>query len=223
MAKNNHIVVFSHGFGVKKDDRGFFTDIADSLKNVESVLFDYNDIDEEKNQLTVKPFSEQAKILKKTLDNTKASNPNAVVDIVCHSQGAIVVALAQPAGIRKIILTAPPFSADIERMMSAFKSRPGTEINIQGISKLSRQDGSTTLVPPKYWAERENTHPMELYKQLAKLTELIIINANQDEILAKEDFSELENIEIINLDGNHGFKGEDRKKLLEVIASKIEP
>jgi hypothetical protein len=49
MSKNNHIVIFSHGFGVGKDDRGLFTDIADSLKNVESVMFDYNDIDEAKN------------------------------------------------------------------------------------------------------------------------------------------------------------------------------
>lgn len=65
MSKNNHIVIFSHGFGVGKDDRGLFTDIADSLKNVKSVMFDYNDIDDEKKQMTVSPFSEQVKRLQK--------------------------------------------------------------------------------------------------------------------------------------------------------------
>lgn len=185
MSQNNQIVVFSHGFGVKKDDRGLFPDIINSLKNTESIMFDYNDVDEEKNQLTIKAFSEQAEILKKALVNVKENNPDAIIDIICHSQGSIIAALAQPVGIRKIIFIAPPFSTDIERMMSSFKARPGTEINLDGISKLSRQDGSTTLVPSEYWAERENTNVMELYKKLAKLTELIIINANQDNILGE--------------------------------------
>ncbi|KKQ13539.1 MAG: hypothetical protein US30_C0013G0074 [Candidatus Moranbacteria bacterium GW2011_GWF2_36_839] len=32
MSQKNHTVIYSHGFGVKKDDRGLLTDIANSLK-----------------------------------------------------------------------------------------------------------------------------------------------------------------------------------------------
>ena len=38
MQPNKHIVIFSHGFGVRKDDRGLLTDIAKEIPEVESVL-----------------------------------------------------------------------------------------------------------------------------------------------------------------------------------------
>lgn len=200
---------------------GLFSDIADFLKDIKPVLFDYNDVAEEKNQITVKPFSAQVKILKKNLDDIKSSSSDAIIDIICHSQGAIIAALAKPDGIRKIIFISPPANLNIERMINRFKSRPGTEINMQGISKALRSDGSITIIPSEYWTERENTRPIEIYKQLAGLTELIIINAKQDDVLDKHDFSDLNEAEIINLDGDHNFNGDNRKKLLKVIADKI--
>lgn len=221
MSQKNHIVIYSHGFGVKKDDRGLLTDIADYLKNVESVLFDYNEIDEEKNQLTVKAFSGQVRILKKNIADARTNNPDATVDIICHSQGSVIVALAKPEGIRKIIFIAPPFGVGIEKMMRRFNSRPGTEIDMKGISKITRSDGSLTFVPAQYFTERVDVNPVELYKNLSELTELIVINANQDEVLDENNISELGKAEIINIDGNHGFRGDNRKNLLKIIANKI--
>lgn len=221
MSQKNHIVIYSHGFGVKKDDRGLLTDIANSLKNVESILFDYNDIDEEKNQLTARPFSEQVEILKKKIADARENNPDAIIDIICHSQGSVIVALAKPEEIRKVILIAPPFSAGIEKMVRRFNSRPGTEINMQGISKITRSDGSLTIVPAQYFSERAEVNPKELYEKLSELTELIVINAKQDEVLDENNISDLGKAEIININGNHGFSGDSRKNLLEIIASKI--
>jgi hypothetical protein len=43
---NKHIVIYSHGFGVRKDDRGLFTDIAATLPSAEHIMFDYNQVDE---------------------------------------------------------------------------------------------------------------------------------------------------------------------------------
>ena len=43
---NGHIVIFSHGFGVRQDDCGLFTAIAKQLPNVEPIMFDYNHFDE---------------------------------------------------------------------------------------------------------------------------------------------------------------------------------
>jgi hypothetical protein len=221
MAENKHIIIFSHGFGVGKDDRGLFTDIADALKNVEAVMFDYSDIDEAKNQTTVRPFSEQAKLLESHLADAKASNPSAVVDIICHSQGAVAASLANLTGARKVIFIAPPFASDATRMMKMFQSRPGTKIDLAGMSILARSGGSTTLVPAEYWAEREKTNLAEIYRRLSESMELTIINAKQDNVVGVDDFSSLNQAEIINLDGNHDFSGADRKKLLEVIGSKI--
>ena len=64
-----HIVIFSHGFGVLKDSRGLFTELSDMLSNhgIQSVLFDYNEIRLETNEVVVKPFSEQAKILQNVI------------------------------------------------------------------------------------------------------------------------------------------------------------
>jgi hypothetical protein len=39
---SKHVIVYSHGFGVRKDDRGLLTDIAKSMPGVDHVLFDYN-------------------------------------------------------------------------------------------------------------------------------------------------------------------------------------
>jgi len=55
------IVVFSHGFGVQKDDRGLLSSIAEALPEVESVLFNYFKVDEIKKTLTTCPFSTQIK------------------------------------------------------------------------------------------------------------------------------------------------------------------
>jgi len=48
---SKHVIVYSHGFGVRKDDRGLLTDIAKSMPGVDHVLFDYNFIDEQANTL----------------------------------------------------------------------------------------------------------------------------------------------------------------------------
>lgn len=222
MSKIKHIIIFSHGFGVKKDARGLFSDIAGIFIDSENVMFDYNVIDEEKNLITVKPFSEQAAILKNKINGIVEKNPGAVIDIICHSQGAIIAGLAKPEVVRKIILIAPPSSSDVDRMINTFKSRPGTVINFKGISRLARNDGSMTIILPEYWTERKEIKPLELYKNLSGMGELIIINANQDEVLDKTALSGLEKVKIINIDGNHNFSGEDRKKLLEIIEEFID-
>lgn len=48
------VIVYSHGFGVRKDDRGLMTDIAHALPGYEHILFDYNDFNEAANEMTAK-------------------------------------------------------------------------------------------------------------------------------------------------------------------------
>src|SRR5688572_1203476 len=104
MTSPKHIVLYSHGFGVRQDDRGLFTAIAQALPNTKHVMFDYCPVNEKANTLTAKPLPDQVQRLRKILNNVRAIHPDAVVDIICHSQGCVVAALLKPRGIRKIIM-----------------------------------------------------------------------------------------------------------------------
>lgn len=166
----------------------------------------------------VRALSQQVSILADVLDKVKRQNPTAVVDVVCHSQGALIVALACPTGIRRTILLAPPMDKDIDRMIEIFRKRPGTEIDTESVSRITRADGSVTLVPPEYWSERKSIDPVPLYNALAAVTGLTMVVAKQDEVLGSFDHHGLsENVHIIELDGDHSFQGETRKRLLEVV------
>ena len=218
MQSSKHIVIFSHGFGVRKDDRGLLTDIAAGIPDVAPVLFDYNEINEAENILTVSPLSRQATMLTSIIEKTRQENPEAVIDIVAHSQGCLVVALAKPSRIRKTVFLAPSLDNNLERMVALFKDRPGSFIDLLGISKLSRKDGSSTIVPAQFWKEREASDPIPLYNELSQKTELVIINAKQDDVLRNLDVKGLnEKIKVMEIDGNHQFSGDARQPLINRI------
>ncbi len=219
MDKQKHIVIFSHGFGVKKDDLGMLTDIADTLENTECILFDYFSVDEENKTLTVTTFSEQVNKLREVYNKVRENNPEAIVDIIGHSQGTLIPVLADLPGIRKTILLNPPFDMGVERTFERYATKPGCEINLEGMSKLYRVGGYERLIPKEYWTERAAIKtPTELFNYYSEKTELTIINANQDTILGDADTSGLNSkVKVISLDGDHNFNGEHRLKLKEVI------
>lgn len=218
LSNKNHIIIYSHGFGVRKDDRGLLSDIAASLPEVESILFDYFDINEKDKTITIRPFSTQIKMLNKAIEEARLANPNAIIDLICHSQGTIVAALAKPDKIRKTILLAPVFDMSLKRTITRYHSNPQTQIDLDGISTLPPVDGLTRIVPAQYWLERQKLKTFEEYNSFAAKTEMIVIQANQDEILPKVDLKELSpNIKLMTLDGNHGFHIPDRVGLLAVI------
>ena len=223
MKNQEHFVIFSHGFGVKKDDRGLLTNIADSLANCTSILFDYFNVDEINKTITITSFGEQVKRLENVYNQTRSLHPDAVIDIIGHSQGTIIPPLAKLKGVRKTILLASPFDMSIERTIERYSKKPDCELNLDGMSRFYRLDGYYRFVPKEYWVERKNIKPAELFNEFSKQTELIIINANQDTILGAPNLSGLNsNIQVISLDGNHGFDGQDRDGLLKVIKEIIE-
>lgn len=223
MKNNKHIIIFSHGFGTRKDDRGLLSDIAEGFSGTESILFDYNDIDEDKKTLTVHALSEQSRMLNDVIEKTRTENPDAIIDIIGHSNGCLVIALAKPNGINKIIFLAPSFDNDIDHILNMFKDRSGTEINLFGVSKLARKDDTFTLVPALFWVERKQSDPIPLYNELSNKTDLIIINAKQDEILGHTNIQGLNNkIKILEIDGNHQFSGESRQVLIDKIKILLE-
>lgn len=209
-----HIIIFSHGFGVRKDDLGLLAEIASAIPEAESILFNMHDVDEVKKTLTVRALSVQVKILNDVIEKMKKEHPDAIIDLICHSQGTIVAALAKPEGIRKTILLTPPFDMSIERTVERY----GDAVNLEGISQLPVLDGYTRFVPKEYWAERKILQPFKDYNEFAEKTELVAIEANQDHIIPKVDLGELSSkIKLMPLDGNHNFSGEARGPLIELI------
>ncbi len=207
--------MFSHGFGVKKDSRGMFTEIADNFTSYKPVMFDYNVINPKTNEVTVYSYSKQAKMLKRELDKIYQAEPDAVVTLICHSQGCVIPCLIYDLDVSKAILLAPP--KILSSNMSQNKAVKRTE---HGEFKIPRKDGTTTIVTKEFVEELDQTFPLDLYVQLSKNTGTYIIVANQDEILKDTDFSELsEQIKIYKISGNHNFTGQDRKGLIAAIAT----
>ncbi len=223
MIEQKHIVIFSHGFGVRQDARGLFSDIVARLPNCECILFDYNTFNEAAKTVTVRPLSEQTKLLEAQVEAVRARHPDAIIDLVCHSQGGVVAGLAQfeTFNVRKAILLVPPESMNFERMLQNFQSRPGTVIDLDGMSRLARRDGSFTLVPAEYFRERVAIDPMKLYERLSESVEVILIKAREDEILGQTDFSSLDRVRVAHLTGNHDFAGVARTGLVSEVVKLI--
>jgi len=214
-----HIVIFSHWFWVPKDSNWLFTDISEMLSNynISSIMFNYNNYSSDGKEVFVKPFSEQVKILQSVIDKTKENYPDVVIDIIWHSQGSVILALADLTGIRKVISISPFFHTDIQEIMERHKELPESEIDFNGISRRIRSDNTTTIIPREYRAERFATDVYDLYNKLALKSDLTIIRAGEDEIMKAPDLLKVFNAYIINIHGNHDFKWNDRKWLIKIL------
>jgi predicted esterase YcpF (UPF0227 family) len=215
-----HFVVFAHGFGQKKDARGLFTDISLALDTlgINSVMFDFNIIDEDNNTVTVPSLFKQAEILNNVVNQIVQSNPDSKVDIISCSQGPLVVALAKPKGIRKVIFIGASLKPDMDKMIERFGSREGSIVDIYNVSRFVRRDNSLTLVPAEYWESLRGIDGISLYNSLSQDTDITLIRANQDEVLSFTNIDGLDpKIHVVNLDGNHDFTGDARPVLIEEI------
>ncbi len=214
-----HVVIYSHGFGVRKDDRGLFTDIANALPKAEHILFDYNLIDEQSNTLTVSPLQRQVQLLKEQLDKIDG---DAMVDLVTHSQGCLVAALAKPQNVRQVLCLAPPDNVDVGRLINFFGSRDGSVIDLDGQSKIPRRDGSTTIIPASYWQSLKGLDVIRIYNRLPDLAKVKFLIANEDEVLGMSNFDKTdERIGLVQLGGNHDFTDDARQPLVDYVKNEL--
>jgi hypothetical protein len=215
---NKRVIIYSHGFGVDKTDKGLFTDISLAFPNEENIMFDYSVVDKINNTVTVSSLTDEAKKLGDIVRTTRRNNPKADIDLICHSQGCNVAAILQPNGIRNIILLAPPIELGNQLMIDVFSKHSGAIVDFDGITIFSRPDGRKIIIPAKYWASRLDIDTIKLINELSNIAKVTIINANQDELLGFKDFSGLDpKNKLINIDGTHNFVGEARFKLIDTI------
>jgi Alpha/beta hydrolase len=212
----NHIIIYSHGFGVRRDSRGMFTDIAAGLPHVESILFDYCRVDPN-NDTQVPPLPDQAAMLNAVIGKARAKNPSATIDLICHSQGSTVAGLARPQGVHKIILLAPSADVSAERHAQRLSKRTGKDITT-ATTQLERRDGTTTFLTPAYWNSLNGLDVMQLYNDLAEHAETYAVCANQEDMVDDADFSALSpHICAMCIDGNHNFDDDARPELIKLI------
>lgn len=215
------VIVFSHGFGMKRDSRGFFTEIGNSLRNSFLIVtFDYCKMMPEENATLTYAFSVQVKLLQKVVEFIRSKFNVSELDVIAHSMGCLVVGLAELEDVKKIILLSPPPSKRIQKMQTYFNHKQGSEFNTQGFSKVKRSDGSWTFIHPDFWNEVKIVDPAKLYKKLSKTADTYFVRALHDDVITDESYSEIQIIDrlhYIELDGDHNFKEPNRKKLLDTI------
>lgn len=206
-------IIFSHGFGVKKDSRGMFTDIAEALSDYSCDLFDYNEV-LAGGDVRVRPLSEQVEILNGHI----AASVEEKIMLICHSQGCVVAGLADTARIGKVILLAPPTEISVKRFMRKFGSREGVRQEASGALLIPRSDGTTTYISQSYLAELDAVEePLECYQRLAVKHDVTIIRATADNILGMTSFGSLSGVRLIDIDADHDFTGNARRELIERI------
>lgn len=209
-------IVFAHGFGVRADARGMFTDIAKAMPEANCITFDFNTFDSEGNT-TVTPLDGQVAILQSHIDKAQEG-----ATLICHSQGCIVAGLANLDKIGQVIFLAPPPEISIKRFMQKFGTREGSVMNLDGLSSIPRSDGSTTYIPKEYVESIKSIDVPSLYKKVANSHELTIVRATKDNILGKTNFDYLENVKIIDIPADHDFTGGSRAVLVNSVKKILE-
>lgn len=206
------VMIYSHGFGVKADARGMFTEIAASFPEYKSVMFDYNEVLPNGDTI-VAPIDKQALKLQNAIDEVDADE----VVLLCHSQGCLIAGLVDLSTVSKVILLAPPVVASMQHVIQKLSKKPGSEYLEGGVSRLARSDGSMTFLPNEYMRSLDEINPIELYKKIADQKPAAIIRATRDEVLGLTDLSAVAAKQMVDIAADHDFTSEGRQALINTL------
>ena len=205
-------LLFSHGFGVRKDSKGMFPDIAKAFPTYKPVMFDYNNYDSKTNTTKVFSYRKQAKIIKSEISRINKKDDNAEITIIAHSQGAIVAGLCNIKTFKAVLL-APPTTVSARRS----KLRPNRKVLNNGSVMIFKKDGSRILLTTSFMLGLKLTNPIKIYEKLALRVPTVIIAAKQDEMINNDNLHKVRSAEVYEIDGDHNFTGEKRKGLIDLI------
>ena len=208
-------IVFSHGFGVRADSRGMFTEIATAFSQHRFIMFDYNQV-LASGDTNVDSLQAQAKKLQQVVNEQSDE-----IIILAHSQGCIITGLVDLKKVSKVILLAPPTDMSMQKVIRKLMKKPGAVINLNGTSKLPRRDGTTTYISKEYMHSIENVSPLEIYEKIASTTNTVIVRCTNDEILGQTNVNTLLNVKHIDVESDHNFTGPARQELLRLLAVEI--
>lgn len=213
------IVIFSHGFGVRSGSYGLFTDLIKEFDSlwIESLLTEYCNYNPNTNEVRVKPFSEQAKILQATIDKTIQNNADSDIILIGQSQWSTIISFCNTEKIKKIIMISPFFHTEAKDIVARYTKDPNNIFSMTETSTRKRSDGTTTMIPPSYRKERFNTDVLNLYNKKAIENEIYIFYGLQDQIINFDEYNKVKNIYLMNLDGDHDFSKQYRQPLIDKV------
>lgn len=214
------IVIFSHGFGVKRDSKGLFTDLVHALsKNYLSVLFDYNQFLEE-GGYKVPTYSEMVRILEAVIADVKKRYPNKKINLVGHSMGCIVSSFANLSDFAKVLYLAPHAENRYESYVNWLRSLPNCDLDLEGETSIERKNGTYVHLEAGFFEEMKQAEPIEQFSAVSNITQLTIIRALRDERIkgTYHRLKEVKGIDFLELEGNHNFDPPARKELINTVA-----
>jgi pimeloyl-ACP methyl ester carboxylesterase len=212
------VVVFSHGFGVRQDNRGLFTELANNLpEGCGYVLFDYN---QEKGSTTlVAPPSKQIERFRTILNWVRLQAGVLDVSVVGHSTGCITLALAKPSNLHKAIMLAPPMVIS-RRTREYFTAKPGAS-KTGSTWTIPRKDGTSNLIPETLFSELEKISALDALRQYAEIQPYTVVAAGADDVLKNPSYDRLstdENVFLKTIRGaDHNFSGAAREEVADTV------
>jgi pimeloyl-ACP methyl ester carboxylesterase len=219
------MVVFSHGFGVRRDGHGLFTDIAAALpEGWGYLLFGYDRFDEATQSQRLVSAAQRQEILETVIDWTRLQSGVQQVHLVGHSMGSLTVAALAPQNIGEIVLMAPPLRLG-SRFVERFNKRPG--ILHEGHTwSIPRSDGTTSVVDDNDLADLVDVDPEGELVKLAMFRSYTIMIADSDEVLPDADYTELMVMPSISMQGieqaNHDFAGQARAATVQAVINLLQ-
>jgi len=213
--ESKKIIILVHGFGVRSESRGLFTSIENEFKNnYLTVRPDFAEM-EERHIKTI-PFSSQVNRLQIVLDYLDEEYPNKNKIFIGHSQGSIIIAMAKLSN-SQVFLLAPPLKTPFDNFIKTPGWKyPGSNLNLEGESRLVRSDKTLVLVEKKFWDDFRPLDALNLYRELLPTNDVDMILAGDDNIRAKQMFPQgFKGSTVEHAD--HDFKEESRSTLLKKL------
>lgn len=205
-------IICSHGFAMRADSGGMFTDVAAAFPEHDFNMFDYYDIAPGGDQ-RLRSLDDQATILQQQID----AAPSGDIALLCHSQGSTIAGLVDLTKVSKVVLLAPPIDVTRSKLINRLRHRKGAKLNPYGTSTVPRSNGTTMTIPVEYMDSLEKYNRLDLYQKIANKKPLIIVRALQDETLGLTDFSSVNGAQVVDVQANHNFTGEGRKRLMTAL------
>jgi pimeloyl-ACP methyl ester carboxylesterase len=219
------LVVFSHGFGVRSDSRGLFTDIIAALPAKWGyVRFDYDSFNALDQRLQVATLQNRLISLKAVLEWAESQTDVQKVHLVGHSMGGLTIASLAPDTTGSIILLAPPLSLG-SRFAERFTKRTGAT-HEGDLWSFPRSDGSMTQVHDATLADLLSIDAEGELSKLALFRPYTVILPGSDEVQPDADYTGLITMPSVSMLGvdkaDHDFGGESRQELVELVIDRLQ-
>ncbi len=213
------VLILVHGFGVQRDSRGMFTEVARYFADhYTSVLFDLNQV--EGDEVTLRTLTEQRDIVRQVLAAARAKHPGARVHLLGHSMGCVVASLAGDSELDSVIFLAPPTRSGGDSTRRYFMAYKGAQLDGR-ILTVPRKDGTTTVIPLDYFDDMERHNPAQLITEYAAAQPLHVIEALEEDVIRHADYSVFQSqpgIVLRAIHGDHNWTGDARAGLLAELS-----